>query len=67
VLESLQFDLDELEVKMNSLDSAARTNNISELMAILRMTVPEFKPAYSFEGDAPLAFQRVRPDLFTID
>ena len=67
VLESLQMDLGALEAKMDMLDRVARENNLTDLMESLKYIVPEFSPAYSFEGEAPLAFQRVRPDLFAGD
>ncbi|MEI7816422.1 MAG: nucleoside-diphosphate sugar epimerase/dehydratase [Desulfuromonadales bacterium] len=43
---------------------AARSNKVHELMESLKRLVPEFNPTYSFNGSAPLTFQRVRPDLF---
>lgn len=67
VLKSLQFDLKTLEAKLDQLDRDASTNNIAELMESLKSIVPEFSPTYSFEGEAPMAFQRVRPDLFATD
>jgi hypothetical protein len=67
VLESLQMNLGILEAKLDILDRAANANNITELMESLKNIVPEFIPVYSFEGEAPLTFQRVRPDLFAND
>ncbi len=67
VLKSLRYDLNILEKKLDRLNSDAKTNNIAELMESLKNIVPEFRPAYSFEGEAPMAFQRVRPDLFATD
>lgn len=65
VLESLQFDLEVLAAKLDQICRDASANNVSALMNALKSIVPEFKPAYKFEGEAPLAFQRVRPDLFS--
>lgn len=67
VLESLQVHFETLEGKINELDRAAGTNNLTELMGSLKDIVPEFSPAYSFEGEAPPTFQRVRPDLFAAE
>lgn len=67
VLESLHVDFGTLEAEMEILDRVARENNLTDLMKSLKYIVPEFSPAYSFEGEAPLAFQRVRPDLFAGD
>jgi FlaA1/EpsC-like NDP-sugar epimerase len=67
VLESLQVDFKQLEAQLNTLDMVANANNLTQLMESLKDIVPEFSPAYSFEGEAPRAFQRVRPDLFVID
>lgn len=64
VLESLQVDFKQLEAQLNTLDMVANSNNLTKLMESLKDIVPEFTPAYSFEGEAPLSFQRVRPDLF---
>ena len=39
----------------------------SDIVAIFRelqQLIPEFTPKYSFQGTAPVLFQRVRPDLF---
>lgn len=65
VLESLQFDLEVLETKLDQICMDASTNNVAALMDVLKSIVPEFKPAYKFEGEAPFAFKRVRPDLFS--
>jgi hypothetical protein len=49
---------------MDSLYAAARSNDVGAMIVSLKRLVPEFKPAYSFSGEAPVAFRRVRPDLF---
>jgi FlaA1/EpsC-like NDP-sugar epimerase len=67
VLESLQVDFEALEANIGLLDRAAGTHNLTELMGTLKEIVTEFKPSYSFEGEAPLTFQRVRPDLFVVE
>ena len=50
--------------ELDALHAAARTGRVDDLMESLKRLVPEFKPAYSFNGEAPPTFQRVRPDLF---
>jgi FlaA1/EpsC-like NDP-sugar epimerase len=67
VLESLQFELAEIGANINALEEAVIANNLTALMDGLKNTVPEFCPTYCFEGEAPLTFQRVRPDLFSCD
>lgn len=64
VLEPVQIDLQPVCDELDVLYEAARSNSVRDLMVSLKRLVPEFKPTYSFIGDAPLTFQRVRPDLF---
>ncbi|MFZ2950302.1 MAG: nucleoside-diphosphate sugar epimerase/dehydratase [Desulfuromonadaceae bacterium] len=64
VLEPVLIELQPIRDKLEELYEAARSNSVDELMDSLKKLVPEFKPSYSFIGDAPQAFQRVRPDLF---
>ncbi len=64
VLASVQIDLDPVRDELECLYAAARANDLDALMESLKRLVPEFKPAYSFSGEAPATFQRVRPDLF---
>lgn len=64
VLASVQIDMQPVRDELDCLYEAARSNAIHELMESLKRLVPEFKPTYSFNGEAPLTFQRVRPDLF---
>jgi hypothetical protein len=60
----LQIDLNPVMEELEILHQAARSNDLEGLIASLKRLVPEFHPAYSFDGEAPAAFQRVRPDLF---
>jgi len=60
----LQINLPPVVEELEKLYLAARSNDLEGLVASLKKLVPEFHPAYSFDGEAPAAFQRVRPDLF---
>lgn len=64
VLAPVHIDLDPVKLELDVLYDAARTDRVDDLMESLKRLIPEFKPAYSFIGEAPPAFQRVRPDLF---
>jgi FlaA1/EpsC-like NDP-sugar epimerase len=64
VLTPVHIELQPVRDELDRLYEASRSNCVDELMASLKRLVPEFKPAYSFDGEAPLTFQRVRPDLF---
>ena len=46
--------------KLNAWDRPMR----SAIVDALKNIIPEFTPQYSFNGTPPIAFQRVRPDLF---
>lgn len=64
VLAPVHIDLQPVRDELDVLYEAARSNSVHELMESLKQLVPEFKPTYSFNGEAPPTFQRVRPDLF---
>lgn len=64
VLAPVHIELQPVRDELEVLYEAARSNSVHELMESLKRLVPEFKPTYSFNGEAPLTFQRVRPDLF---
>jgi FlaA1/EpsC-like NDP-sugar epimerase len=64
VLAPVDIELQPVRDELDRLYEAARADSVSELIKCLKRLVPEFKPAYSFKGEAPLTFQRVRPDLF---
>lgn len=64
VLAPVQIALEPVVEQLESLYAAARSNDVIALMEGLRLLIPEFRPTYSFQGEAPAAFQRVRPDLF---
>lgn len=64
VLAPVHIDIKPVRDELDKLYEAARSDSVNELMESLKRLVPEFKPTYSFIGDAPMTFQRVRPDLF---
>lgn len=64
VLAPVTTDINLVQNELDLLYSAARANNVEKIMTSLKRLIPEFNSLYSFKGDAPLAFQRMRPDLF---
>jgi FlaA1/EpsC-like NDP-sugar epimerase len=64
VLAPVHIDIQPVKDELDRLYKAAFSNSVHELIQSLKLLVPEFKPAHSFIGEAPLTFQRVRPDLF---
>lgn len=64
VLASVHVDIQQVRAELEVLSAAARSGCVDDLMVSLKRLVPEFKPSYNFIGEAPLTFQRVRPDLF---
>ncbi len=66
VLAPVHIEMQPVIDELDLLYEAARSNFVHELIESLKRLVPEFKPSYSFIGEAPLTFQRVRPDLFPL-
>jgi FlaA1/EpsC-like NDP-sugar epimerase len=66
VLAPVVIELQPVRDELDLLYEAARADSVKELIESLKRLVPEFKPTYSFSGEAPLTFQRVRPDLFPL-
>ena len=64
MLKPVHIELQPIRDELEVLYEASRSNSVHELMESLKRLVPEFKPSYSFIGEAPKTFQRVRPDLF---
>ena len=64
VMAPVETDLKRVADDFSELFALARACNISGLLDCLRSIVPEFAPRYHFDVAPPLAFQRVRPDLF---
>jgi FlaA1/EpsC-like NDP-sugar epimerase len=63
VLATMPVDRQACEAELDLLFSAAGTNDIVGITEGLRRLVPEYLPAYHFNGDAPPSFRRMRPDL----
>jgi FlaA1/EpsC-like NDP-sugar epimerase len=66
VLTPVHVDIEPVRLELERLYEAASSNRVHGLMDSLKRLIPEFKPSYSFIGEAPLTFQRVRPDLFPV-
>lgn len=64
VLTPVHVEIQPIRDELDLLFEAARSSAVHDLMESLKRLVPEFRPTYSFNGEAPLTFQRVRPDLF---
>ena len=64
VLTPVHIEIQPVKEELANLYEAAITNSVHDLIESLKRLVPEFKPTYSFNGEAPQTFQRVRPDLF---
>jgi FlaA1/EpsC-like NDP-sugar epimerase len=64
VLAPVEIALEPVIKKLEELYATARSNDLSALMEGMIQLVPEFRPTYSFLGEAPATFQRLRPDLF---
>ena len=64
VMAPVQTDLRRVSDDLDDLFAYARCSDIGALLKSLRTIVPEFVPRYQFDVAPPMAFQRVRPDLF---
>jgi FlaA1/EpsC-like NDP-sugar epimerase len=64
VLAAVELDFEAISTEINHLLRKSRNMNLTDIMQSLQELVPEFSPRYNFNGTPPLAFQRVRPDLF---
>ncbi len=64
VLQSVGHDIQGVAADLDSLACHARDNDVAAVVNALKNFIPEFTPQYSFNGSPPMAFQRVRPDLF---
>jgi len=67
VLAPVHISMEAVQQELDVLYNSARAENVPDSIASLKRVVPEFKPSYHFNGDAPHSFQRVRPDLFPIE
>ena len=64
VMAPVETDWKRVSDDLDELFCHARKYDIGELVKSLRSIVPEFVPRYQFDVAPPMAFQRVRPDLF---
>jgi len=64
VMAPVETDLKKVTSDFDELFSHARSHDLGALLLALRGIVPEFVPRYQFDVAPPVAFQRVRPDLF---
>jgi len=64
VMAPVETDLKQVSLDLDELFALAKAGNLTGLLDSLRNIVPEFTPSYHFDVAPPLAFQRVRPDLF---
>jgi FlaA1/EpsC-like NDP-sugar epimerase len=64
VMAPVETDLRRVSADLDELFALAAAYDIGGLLKSLRKVVPEFVPRYHFDAAPPLAFQRVRPDLF---
>lgn len=64
ILEAVEQDEKVVQADIELLLKSAYNNNVPEIMALLKKIVPEFRPSYSFNGEVPRSFCRLRPDLF---
>jgi FlaA1/EpsC-like NDP-sugar epimerase len=64
VMAPVETDLRRVSADLDELFALAAAYDIGGLLKSLRTVVPEFVPRYHFDAAPPLAFQRVRPDLF---
>ena len=67
VLAPVHISMEAVQQELDVLYNSARAENVPDSIASLKRIVPEFKPSYHFNGDAPHSFQRVRPDLFPVE
>ena len=65
VLAATCLDSDFCETRIETLLTAARKNDIAGIIEGLRRLVPEYTPAYHFNGEVPAPFRRMRPDIQT--
>jgi FlaA1/EpsC-like NDP-sugar epimerase len=65
VLAAVTIDRSACEMELEQLCEAARRNDIVGITDGLRRLVPEYTPAYHFNGDVPSSFRRMRPDLIS--
>jgi hypothetical protein len=63
VLAAVHLDSGICEGGVEGLLTAARKNDVVGVIEGLRRLVPEYIPAYHFNGEVPPSFRRMRPDV----
>jgi FlaA1/EpsC-like NDP-sugar epimerase len=63
VMAAMTVDKAAWDAELDQLYVAARSNDIVGIIQGLRRLVPEYTPAYHFNGDIPASFRRMRPDV----
>jgi len=63
VMESVRGELSEICQKLDAMALATDAFDICSMLIHLREMVPEFSPQHHFEGEPPVAFSRLRPDM----
>ncbi len=63
VMEAVCADLEELTLLFDKLSESAESLDIIAMIQYLKKLVPEYTPKYHFEGEPPVVFSRLRPDL----
>jgi FlaA1/EpsC-like NDP-sugar epimerase len=63
VLTAVKLDPVFCKTGIDGLLAAARDNDVVGVIQGLQCMVPEYAPAYHFNGDVPASFRRMRPDF----
>ncbi len=66
IASAMTADLALVSESLDCLHERACSSDIQGIMEGLKELIPEYSPKYSFQGTPPVAFQRVRPDLFPV-
>jgi FlaA1/EpsC-like NDP-sugar epimerase len=66
IASAMSADLAFVSQALDALHEKSCSSDIIGIMEGLRELIPEYTPKYSFNGKPPMAFQRVRPDLFPV-
>lgn len=67
VAQAVSYTYDDVHEKIMHLLEVGKSYDTGAIVGSLKMVVPEFKPAYHFDGDVPFSFSRLRPDVTTLN
>lgn len=67
VFEVSCLNFDGYAAELEQLFDHARNNDVTAVLDSLRLLVPEYTPAYHFNGEVPASFQRMRPDFASVN